>query len=352
MRILITGGCGFIGSNLCAHLLEQGHKVLAFDNLVRRSSQLNLEWLKGLGEKRFRYCWGDVRNPADLKMVFQKHHFDFVLHTAAQTAVTTSLENPRHDFDVNARGTLNVLEAVRLHSPKTAVIFTSTNKVYGALEHYHACEEPTRYRFSSLHFRENGISEDEPLDFVSPYGCSKGAADQYVRDYARVFGLKTVVFRMSCQYGPRQFGTIDQGWISHFVISALLGRPLKIFGNGKQVRDVLFIADLLYAFDSVMKRIDKVSGEVFNIGGGMKNTWSLIELIAQLEREMGERMAVQFLPARSGDQLVFISDIRKAEERLDWKPRVDSCYGVQHYLAWASENLPQIKKLIGETDGS
>jgi CDP-paratose 2-epimerase len=262
---------------------------------------------------------------------------DVIYHLAGQVAVTTSVTDPRADFEVNALGTLNVLEAARLSGHQRAIIFTSTNKVYGGLEDLDVVEEPDRYRFRHL---QDGVAESQPLDFHSPYGCSKGAADQYTRDYARIYGLPTVVFRMSCIYGPRQFGTEDQGWLAHFIIAALTGRPITIYGNGKQVRDVLFVDDLVRAFRLAADRIETVAGEVFNIGGGPSNALSVwTEFSQYLQGLKGEPVSARFDDWRPGDQPCYISNIEKVGERLDWRPLVDKETGISRLGDWVAANL-------------
>lgn len=331
MRILITGGCGFIGSNLAAHFLRQGHQVTVFDNLERPGSEKNARWLAGLGHGGLRVLRGDVRDASAVAEAAQGTAV--VFHLAAQVAVTTSVRDPVADFETNARGTLNVLEAAR--SVGAAVFFTSTNKVYGGMEDVPIVERSTRYDYASL---PNGVPETQPLDFHSPYGCSKGAADQYVRDYARIYGLKTVVFRMSCIYGTRQFGNEDQGWVAHFIISALRGRPVVIYGDGKQVRDVLHIDDLVRAFHLALDNLDRACGQVYNIGGGPANTISVwAEFQPLLEELLGHRVPVSYGDWRPGDQRVYISDIRKAESHFGWRPEIGVREGITRLLAWVRE---------------
>lgn len=270
MKVLITGGAGFIGSNLAHQLIMDGETVTILDNLSRRGTANNLAWLRANHGERFRLIQGDVRDGVAVAQAARDQQV--IYHLAAQVAVTTSVTEPRHDFEVNALGTFNVLEAARRVSDNPILIFTSTNKVYGGMEDVAVAEQPTRYAFRDL---PEGISESRPLDFHSPYGCSKGAADQYVRDYARIYGLRSVVFRMSCIYGTRQFGNEDQGWVAHFLISAALGRPISIYGDGKQVRDLLFVQDLIEAFKQATRQSDRTAGQVYNIGGGMANTLSV-----------------------------------------------------------------------------
>src|SRR5262245_13425788 len=340
-RVLVTGGAGFVGSNLVNHLLGEGLDVTIFDAFLRRGAHANVAWLsnKYKGPK-LRVVSGDVRNFGAVQAVVQGA--DVIYHLAGQVAVTTSVADPRSDFEVNALGTLNVLEAARLTGRQPVIVFTSTNKVYGGMEHIAVEEEADRFRFRDL---IDGVSEAQPLDFHSPYGCSKGAADQYVRDYARIYRLPTVVFRMSCIYGPRQFGTEDQGWVAHFIISALTGRPITIYGNGKQVRDVLFVDDLVRAFRLATDRMDRAAGEVFNIGGGPSNTISVWAEFGQLLAELdGRDISVNFDDWRPGDQPCYFSDIRKASEALDWRPLIDTKTGVRRLWEWASSNLDTLER--------
>src|SRR6266436_5667986 len=275
MRALVTGGIGFIGTNLSHRLLSDGNEVILFDNLSRAGVQHNLDWLKATHRKKLKLVQGDIRDFDAVLMAIQ--NVDAVFHLAAQVAVTTSVSNPREDFLINAQGTLNVLEAARCQQPMPVVLYTSTNKVYGGLEHLRIVERSSRYEFENL---PQGVSEACPLDFHSPYGCSKGAADQYVRDYHRIYGLPSIVFRMSCVYGPHQLGTEDQGWVAHFLLQATEGRPITLFGDGKQVRDILFVEDLVDALLLARERSGDLAGEAFNIGGGTGRTTSLLELIS------------------------------------------------------------------------
>src|SRR5947209_1777193 len=280
--ILITGGCGFIGCNLADRLAEGGRRVLILDNLARAGVRENAQWLKSRHGDCVNIVVGDVRDPMTVIELVRKA--GAVLHVAAQVAVTNSLENPLDDFEINARGTLNVLEAVRLHNPSAAVLFASTNKVYGRqIDDRKIRRSGLRYVPSDpgLH---KGVSESALLDFYSPYGCSKGTADQYARDYARVFGLRTVVLRMSCIYGPRQFGNEDQGWIAHFLIQAIRGRPITIYGDGYQVRDALFVDDAVRAWIGAADRIEAASGRIFNLGGGPANSISIRGMLAAISQ--------------------------------------------------------------------
>jgi CDP-paratose 2-epimerase len=331
---IITGGAGFIGCHAAARFHAAGDRVVVVDNLSRRGADANLEWLRGQGVTDF--VKADIRDAEAMRRVVSENaDASAVLHLAAQVAVTTSVADPRADFDINALGTFNVLEAVRLAGGGPAVIYSSTNKVYGNLEHVRVVERNGRYAYEDL---PNGVDESEPLDFHSPYGCSKGAGDQYVRDYARIFGLKTVVFRQSCIYGTRQFGIEDQGWISWFCLATLRGQRFTIFGDGKQIRDTLWVGDLVDAYEAALARIDSVSGEVFNIGGGPSNTLSLLELVAMLEEHFGRRLNPPHAEWRPGDQRVFVADVRKAGRLLGWRPKVSTAEGVAKLLAWIGEN--------------
>src|SRR5215467_4975734 len=330
-KVVVFGGAGFIGANLANSLLDEGSEVLVFDSLARRGSERNLASLRERhGHGRFEFMRADVREFAPVRAAVQGA--DVIYHLAAQVAVTNSVEDPRTDFEVNALGTLNVLEAARLTGSRPPVIFTSTNKVYGGLEDVEIKQADTRYDFGKLKL---GVSESRELDFHSPYGCSKGSADQYVRDYYRIYGLPTVVFRMSCIYGPRQFGNEDQGWVAHFIISSQTGRPLCIYGDGKQVRDVLFIDDLVRAFKTAAQKIDVTAGQVFNIGGGPGNSLSVWSEFGRILAELnGETIPVAFSDWRPGDQPCYISDIRKAERVMGWRPHVDRETGVRRLWDW------------------
>ncbi|MGB9896431.1 GDP-mannose 4,6-dehydratase [Thermanaerothrix sp.] len=335
-RYLITGGAGFIGSNYAARLIGQGHEVILYDNLSRAGAVRNLEWLRTtFGEDAYRLIVADVRDASRLNEAVQG--VDVIVHLAAQVAVTTSVADPRTDFEINALGTFNVLEAARLSGRDPIVIYASTNKVYGGMENVAVVEDETRWRYQDL---PEGCPETQPLDFHSPYGCSKGCGDQYVRDYARIYGLPTVVMRQSCIYGPRQFGVEDQGWVAWFVIAALLKRRLTIYGDGKQVRDLLFIDDLLDAYDAAIECIDQVAGQIFNIGGGPQNSISIWrEFGPLLERLVGYPIPVDFGEWRPGDQRVYISDIRKARQWLEWQPKVGVEEGVERLVTWVRNNL-------------
>jgi CDP-paratose 2-epimerase len=317
--VTIFGGAGFIGSNLAHFLLTSTDaKVHIFDNLARAGVHHNLEWLKKAAGNsgRLQVTVGDVRNPQQVERAVG--HATDIYHLAAQVAVTTSVTDPRLDFEVNLEGTFNVLDAARRSGNKPFILFTSTNKVYGELCPGIPAVRGKRYMIPG----HRGTSESQPLDFYSPYGCSKGAADQYVRDFARIYGLPTVVFRMSCVAGPRQFGTEDQGWVAHFVYSALQNQPVVIYGDGRQVRDVLCVHDLVRAFEAVRENIETTRTEVYNVGGGPENTTSLLELIEQIELLTGHRMQCVMDQRRIGDQLLYITDTGKLQRHTGWKPRI------------------------------
>lgn len=334
-NILVTGGAGFIGSNYVHRLLQRGEKVTVYDNLSRAGAPRNLRWLEeSYGKDAFRLVAGDVRDASLLTATARDA--DVIVHLAGQVAVTTSVVKPREDFEINALGTFNVLEAARLSERNPIVFYSSTNKVYGGMDDVEVAETPTRWQYKDLPF---GCPETQPLDFHSPYGCSKGAGDQYVRDYGRIYGLRTVVFRQSCIYGPRQFGVEDQGWVAWFVIAAVTGRPLAIYGDGKQVRDLLHVYDLLDAYDLALEKIGQVNGQVFNLGGGPENTISIwTEFGPLLEKLLGRSIPVSRGDWRPGDQKVFVADTRKAQAELGWKPKYDVEKGVRQLFDWVSSN--------------
>ncbi|MDX1414052.1 MAG: GDP-mannose 4,6-dehydratase [Candidatus Promineifilaceae bacterium] len=335
MKFFITGGAGFIGSNCADHFLRQGHSVTIFDNMSRIGSQSNLNWLFAQHESRqIEIIRADVRDRQALEEAILGA--EVVLHLASQVAVTSSIKDPREDFEINALGTFNVLEAVRQYCPDAPLIYSSTNKVYGGMEELRILEEDSRYRYADF---PHGIAENYPLDFHSPYGCSKGAGDQYVRDYARIYGLKTVTFRQSCIYGPRQFGVEDQGWVAHFLIAAIMNRPINIYGDGKQIRDLLHISDLIHAYEAGIDQIDVLSGEVFNMGGGPENTLSIwCEFQPLLESLTGHSIPVTRGPWRPGDQRVFVADIRKANQLLNWQPMISPIEGIAGLFHWIANN--------------
>jgi CDP-paratose 2-epimerase len=333
-RVLITGGCGFLGCNLAAALAARGQDVIVLDNFARAGAAENAEWLRSRDRRRIGIEVADVRDQDALRWLIPQA--SAVLHLASQVAVTTSLEHPLDDFDINARGTLNVLESVRRLNPSVAIVFASTNKVYGKLL---AATEVLRVgdRYAPRDERLlAGIAEDAPLDLYSPYGCSKGAADQYVHDYARVFGLRTVVLRMSCIYGPRQFGTEDQGWIAHFLLQAIRGDEITIYGDGYQVRDALYVDDAVAAWIEAYRRVDRVRGCVFNLGGGYANAVSLREMMNLIEKLRGVRPTIRFAAPRPGDQVWYVSDVRRISAALDWFPRVAIAEGMFALERWLS----------------
>jgi CDP-paratose 2-epimerase len=334
-KLIITGGAGFIGCHTAAHFHRAGARVIVVDNLSRRGAEANLAWLREQGVDEF--VRADVADAAAMNDLLAQHaDADAVLHLAAQVAVTTSVADPRADFKANALGTLNVLEAVRTAAGgRPTVLYSSTNKVYGNLGHARVGERDGRYAYEDL---PRGVGEAEPLDFHSPYGCSKGAGDQYVLDYARIYNMKTVSFRQSCIYGTRQFGVEDQGWVAWFCIAALTGQPFTIYGDGRQVRDVLWIGDLVELYERSLARIEAVRGEAFNIGGGPGHTLSLLELVDRLERHLGRRLEPAFADWRPGDQRVFVADISKAERLLGWTPKVAVAEGLDRLLAWVDDH--------------
>jgi CDP-paratose 2-epimerase len=333
--ILITGGAGFIGSNLTHRLLGEGHRVTIFDNLSRSGCESNVAWLRrSYGPDAFRLVKGDLTDFDVLQKASEGAQR--IYHLAGQVAVTTSVQNPRQDFEDNALGTFNALEAARLVGDDPIFIYASTNKVYGGLEDVAIVEEETRYCYADF---PGGIPETRPLDFHSPYGCSKGAGDQYVRDYARIYSLRTVVMRQSCIYGYRQFGIEDQGWVAWFIIAVLKDRPITIYGDGKQVRDLLFIDDLLDAYEAAVQKIDLAAGKAYNVGGGPGNTMSIwAEFGPLLEGLLGRPVLVHQAEWRPGDQRVYISDISKAERQLGWRPCVSVRGGVTRLYTWIRGN--------------
>ena len=333
--VLITGGAGFVATNVAHRVLQSGRPVILFDNLSRAGVEQNVDWLREVHGALVRFQHGDVRDRDALQRVVRQA--GQVFHIAAQVAVTTSLVDPFHDFEVNARGTLNLLEAVRACEEPPSVLFTSTNKVYGDLEDIGLQKAASRYEPADAALRRDGISEARCLEFHSPYGCSKGVAEQYVLDYSRTFGLRTVVFRMSCIYGPHQFGTEDQGWVAHFLIAAMKGQPLTIYGDGLQVRDILFVEDLAEAMLLAQANIDRLSGQAFNIGGGPANTTSLVELLDLMGELMGERPLTDMESWRPADQRYYVSDTRKFQRATGWRPRTSVREGVSRLHAWLLE---------------
>ncbi len=336
-RTLITGGAGFVGCNLADRLLSNGQPVAIFDNLSRPGVENNLRWLHSRHGRLISIERGDVRDAVAVRRAVSTS--DIVFHLAAQVAVTTSVADPLADFEVNAVGTLNVLEAIRGCVNPPAAIMASTNKVYGALDQGPFAERGRRLVPADDVLRERGVNESRPLDFQSPYGCSKGAADQYVLDYARTYGLDTTVFRMSCIYGPRQFGTEDQGWVAHFLSRALQGQPIRLYGDGKQVRDVLFVDDLVDAFVLAMTGFESLSGQVFNVGGGPLNTISLLELIDLITELSGEHPDISFATSRPGDQRYYVSDFSRLGAAIGWAPRTTVREGVDRLYHWLAGYL-------------
>lgn len=331
VRVLITGGAGFIGSNLADRCLARGDRVTILDNFSRPGSEANLEWLIARhGEGAFRLVRASVLDRQALRGAVEGS--ELVVHLAAQVAVTSSLVDPLHDFRTNAMGTLCLLEAARRWGKDPILLYASTNKVYGSLAHLRLLEGPTRYTAPE---RPSGIAEDQPLDLATPYACSKGCGDQYTREWARAYGLRTVVLRQSCVYGPRQFGAEDQGWVAWFMIATLAGRRITIYGDGRQVRDLLFVEDLLDAYDAAVQHIDAAAGGVFNIGGGLANTVSVwAEFSPRLAALLGRQPEATFAPARSGDQRWYVSDIRHAGAVLGWQPRTPLESGLERLQAW------------------
>ena len=332
---LVTGGAGFIGSNYVHRLVQRGEQVTIYDNLSRVGAPRNIAWLEEtFGKDAFRLIVGDLRN-ADLLAELVKD-MDVIVHLAGQVAVTSSVTNPREDFEANALGTFNVLEAARLSERNPIFIYASTNKVYGGMEDVEIVEEATRWRYKDL---IEGCPETQPLDFHSPYGVSKGAGDQYTRDYSRIYGLRSVVFRQSCIYGPRQFGIEDQGWLAWMMIAAVTGQQITIYGDGKQVRDVLHVSDLLNAYDLAIEKIDRARGQVYNIGGGPRNVLAVwAEFGPILERLLGREVEVARADWRPGDQRVFYADFSKAKRELGWEPKIDLEEGLEMLFHWVKEN--------------
>ena len=344
-RWLVTGGAGFIGSNAARTLSRRGAQVIILDNLSRETGRLNLSWLQDeLGKDGFVFVEADVRDEASVTSVFREHGaFDVVLHLAGQVAVTTSVAEPRADLETNALGSFNVLEATRQFAPDAAFLNASTNKVYGQLAHHRTEARPTRYVDLDA---PGGISEREPLDPHSPYGCSKGAADVYTLDYARIYGLNSVSLRQSCIYGPRQYGVEDQGWVAWFALAAQLGRPLTIFGDGKQVRDLLHVDDLVDLYLRVAECAAECRGRAYNVGGGPENSLSLLELLDRLEAHRGQPLRPAFAPARAGDQLVFVADTGRAADELGWRPHIGVDAGLEALFGWIDSHAAQADAIL------
>jgi len=339
MKYLITGGCGFLGSNIASEVLKLGHELVVFDSLYRFGSYQNLEWLKTQGE--FEFIHGDIRNTNDVERTIKQHKPDVIYHLAGQVAMTTSIADPRMDFEVNVGGSFNLLNAVHIYSPESTIIYSSTNKVYGDLEQFAYRETETRYECID---KPNGFDEAVNLDFHSPYGTSKGSADQYMLDFARIYGLKTAVFRHSSMFGGRQFATFDQGWLGWFTQKAIeikngtAKEPFTISGNGKQVRDLLYASDCVALYLKAADNIETIKGQAFNIGGGIENSSSLLELFQFLEQELDIKMTYQQLPPRESDQRVFVADITKAQQIINWKPSVAKEQGIRKMIEWVKGN--------------
>lgn len=336
MATLVTGGCGFVGSNLSAELLRRGEDVIVVDNLTRPGTVLNQEWLRSVASYTFYHA--DTRIAPDLEAVFRKHRIDCVFHLAGQVAMTTSLEYPRRDFEVNVLGSINVLECVRLLAPEATVVYASSNKVYGDLDEGGLVELPTRWQPEG----SKVVDESARLEFHTPYGCSKGAADQYMLEYARNFAVNSVVFRHSTIYGGRQFSSFDQGWVGWFCQQAMETRTnpshtFTINGDGKQVRDLLHVSDAVACYLAAHEHVAAARGEAFNIGGGYANSMSLRELFAHLEKELGVRMNPRELPWRANDQKYFVADNSKATRLLQWAPRMGKDQGIADATAWEAE---------------
>ena len=333
-KYLITGGCGFVGSNLAAEVLRRGEELYVIDNLYRFGSDANLQWLRSKG--KFKYYPADTRNQNDVETIIKEVQPDYLFHLAGQVAMTTSIANPRLDFETNAIGAFNVLDSLRKYSPHTVMLFSSTNKVFGDFEHFHFKEEGKRYVCEEY---PKGFPETIGLDFHSPYGCSKGTADQYLLDYYRIFGVKTIVFRHSSMYGANQHATFDQGWIGWFCQKALeikngtAKEPFTIQGTGMQVRDVLYSSDIVNLYFTA-KDCKEAYGQVFNIGGGIDNSLSLLELFDMFETKLNIKMNYKKLGWRESDQKVFVADITKAKKILGWEPKVSKEEGIDKMLAW------------------
>lgn len=337
MKALVTGGAGFVGSNLAAHLMTSQQRVTVFDSLARHGASENLNWLRSLGDLTFMH--GDVRNAFDVEQLIRSIAPDVIFHLAGQVAMTSSMQSPRRDFEINVLGSINLLEAVRQYCPGSVIVYASSNKVYGNLDYLDMVERETRYEPRTL---VRGVDESAAIEFHTPYGCSKGAADQYMLDYARSFGLKTVVFRHSTIYGGRQFATFDQGWVGWFCRQAIEIQqnrerpPFTISGDGKQVRDLLHVSDAVKAYLAAYEHIGEAKGQAFNIGGGIGNSMSLLELFLLLEKRLGVTMNYNRLPWRPDDQKFFVADNSKAERLLHWFPIIPKEKGIEDMIAWES----------------
>lgn len=338
MKFLVIGGCGFLGTNMATEILKKKYNLIIFDNLYKYGSEKNLNWLKK--NSGFKYIHGDIRNRENIENIIKEQKPEVIFHLAAQVTMTESIKNPKLDFEINALGTINVLDSVRKYSPESILIYSSTNKVYGDIRWVNYTE--TEKRFIAPDF-PNGFPETIPLNFQTPYGNSKGCADQYMLDYCRIFGIKTVVFRHSSMYGVRQFATFDQGWIGWFCLKAIeqkkgiLKDSFTISGNGKQVRDVLYVDDLVNLYMDTVENIEKVKGQAFNIGGGMKNSLSILELFDILEKELNTKLNYKKLPPRQNDQKVFVANIGKINKLIGWNPQMDKLTGIKKMIKWIEE---------------
>lgn len=341
-KSLITGGAGFIGINMADFLSEKGQDVVIFDNMSRKGARENIEWIRQR-HPAIKIVIADIVTDFDILKREINDSVDVVYHFAGQVAVTTSVLDPRKDFEINALGSFNVLEAARLSKAPPVVFYSSTNKVYGGMSNISIVKSESSYKYEHL---PSGIAEASNLDFHSPYGCSKGSADQYFRDYFRIYGLRTVVFRQSCIYGTRQFGIEDQGWVAWFTIAALLGREITVYGDGMQVRDVLYVGDLIDAYELALERIDTTAGQIYNVGGGPYNSMSLLELLKILNNQLSTSVKYTLSNWRPGDQKVYISNIEKARSDFYWQPKTRPDLGVEILVNWAKENLVELKKLF------
>lgn len=343
MNVFITGGAGFIGTHAADRFLSLGNKITIFDNFSRKGTRENVKWLKKThGPKNIKVIEGDTRDFDLLKKSIGGQ--DAVVHLAGQVAVTTSVVDPREDFEINAWGSFNVLEAVRNKAPKAIVLYSSTNKVYGGMEEVKIIKKGKKYAYRDF---PEGISEAQNLDFHSPYGCSKGTGDQYTRDYYRIYGIKTVVFRQSCIYGTHQFGIEDQGWVSWFTIASVLNKPITIYGDGMQIRDVLYVEDLVRAYEIAIKNIKKSAGKIYNVGGGAKFTLSLLELVDLLEKKLNKKIKYASADWRPGDQPVYISNISKIKKGLGWQPKISVSEGTSLMIDWIVKEKKLINQVLG-----
>jgi CDP-paratose 2-epimerase len=334
MKILITGGLGFIGVN-AAIKLSNNNEIYILDNFSRKGNQENL---KEIDENKIKIIYRDIRNFFDMEEVFKQIKPDVIIHLAGQVAVTTSVKNPREDFEINTLGTFNILECIRLYTPNSSLLYASTNKVYGEFKE-DVIEEELKYKYQNI----TGIDENMMLDFHSPYGCSKGSADQYVRDYSRTYGIKTVVLRQSCIYGENQFGVEDQGWVAWFTIAAAFNQKITVYGNGKQVRDILHVDDLVDLYEKIINNIDVCVGKIYNIGGGPKNSMSILELLNFLK--IKHNVNYKFDECRIGDQKIYISNIGKIKHDINWEPKINIVDGFEKLHKWVIKNEKKFKTL-------